>query len=80
MLPDLAYANIFAQKSQPFAYSGAWVLICQGHTCTEVLLFDIWSKYNNLAYLMTYFGCVNKFAQLVYSLANLKYANKWLKH
>ena len=29
---------------------------------------------------MTYFGCVNKFAQHVYFLANLKYANKLLKH
>ena len=29
---------------------------------------------------MTYFGCVNKFAQHVYFLANLKYANELLKH
>ena len=27
-----------------------------------------------------YFGCVNKFAQHVYFLANLKYANELLKH
>ena len=29
---------------------------------------------------MTYFGCVNEFARHVYFLANLKYANKLLKH
>ena len=29
---------------------------------------------------MTYFGYVNKFARHVYFLANLKYANKLLKH
>jgi hypothetical protein len=29
---------------------------------------------------MTYFGCVNKFAQHVYFLANLKYAGKLPKH
>ena len=58
----------------------AWALTRQGRICTAVLLFDIWSKYDNFAYLMTYFGCVNKFARHVYFLANLKYANKLLKH
>ena len=42
-----------------------------------VLLFNIWSKYDNFAYLMP---CVKKFAWHVYFLANLKYANKLLKH
>jgi hypothetical protein len=40
----------------------AWALTCQGRIYTAVLLFDIWSKYDSLAYLMTYFGCVNKYA------------------
>jgi hypothetical protein len=57
-----------------------WALICQGLIYTAVLLFNIWSKYDSLAYLMMYFGCVNKYARHVYFLANLKYANKLLKH
>ena len=58
----------------------AWVFTCQGWICTVALLCDIWSKYDNFAYLMMYFECVNKFAQHVYFLANSKYANKLLKH
>ena len=70
-LPDLAYANVFAQKSQPFAYSGYVPGRLPGRQGTAVLLFDIWSKYDNLAYSMTYFGCVDKFARHLYFLANL---------
>ena len=79
-LPDLAYANVFAQKSQPFGW--AWALIRQGRICTAVLLFDIWSKYDNFAYLIMYFGFVYKFARYVYFLCKFKilYANKLLKH
>ena len=58
----------------------AWALTRQRRICTAVLLFDIWSKYDNFTYLMTYFGGVNKFAQHVYFLANLQYANELLKH
>ena len=58
----------------------AWALTRQRRICTVVLLFDIWSKYDNFTYLMTYSGFVNKFAQHVYFLANLKYANELLKH
>ena len=57
-----------------------WMLTHQRQICTAVLLFNIWSKYDNFGYLMTYFGCVNKFAWHVYFIANLKYANKLLKH
>jgi hypothetical protein len=34
----------------------------------------------NMIILHTHFQCVNKFAQHLYFLANLKYATKLLKH
>jgi hypothetical protein len=61
-LSDLAYVNVFAQKSQPFAYSG----YVPGHLPAKDG-YPQWSYcstfgQNNFAYLIMYFGCVNKFA------------------
>ena len=77
-LPDLAYANVFCTEVTV-------IHILDMCLDTYLLRIDmqsslIWSNYDNYAYLRTYFGCVNKFAQHVYLLANLKYANKLLKH
>ena len=50
--------------------------------CTAVFLFDIWSKYDNFTYLMTYFWmCQQICTTCTFShKSNLKHANKLLKH
>jgi hypothetical protein len=48
-LPYLAYGNGFARKSQPSAYF-ALVVVYQRQIYTRFLLFDIWSKFENLVY------------------------------
>ena len=43
-------------------------------------MFNIWSKYENQIYLVTYFKFFNKFGQHTFFPANLEYANELQKH
>jgi hypothetical protein len=44
------------------------------------LLFNIWSKYENQIYLVTYFKIVNKLGQPTFFPGNLEYANELQKY
>ena len=51
-MPDLAYANVFAQKLQPLAYSG--YVPGQLPAKDGYAQQSDWSRYDNFAYLMMY--------------------------
>ena len=56
------------------------VLTPQRQIGMTYLLFNIWSKYENQIYLVTYFKIVNKLGQPTFFPGNLEYANELQKY
>ena len=56
---------------------GGWVLTCQRQIYTGFLLFDIWSKYENILYFITYSKFVYEFAVHSLFCANSKYVDEF---